>query len=67
MDKKIITGLVVSSVIVQAILFSLLYRFVQVLSTLWFEGCFWGLLLGTPSKNSLASEDGEEYKNGCSK
>ncbi len=34
MDKKIITGLVVSSVIVQAILFSLLYRFVQVLSTL---------------------------------
>lgn len=34
MSKKIITGLVISSVIVQAILFSLLYQFVQVLSTL---------------------------------
>ena len=34
MNKKIITGLVISSVIVQAILFSLLYQFVQVLNTL---------------------------------
>ncbi len=34
MSKKIITGLVISSVIVQAILFSLLYQFVQVLNTL---------------------------------
>ncbi len=34
MNKKIITGLVISSVIVQAILFSLLYQFIQLLGTL---------------------------------
>lgn len=34
MSKKIITGLVISSVIVQAILFSLLYQFIQLLGTL---------------------------------
>ena len=34
MNKKIITGLVISSVIVQAILFSFLYQFIQLLGTL---------------------------------
>ena len=34
MSKKIITGLVVCSVIVQAILFAMLYQLIQVLSTL---------------------------------
>ena len=34
MNKKIITGLVISSVIVQAILFFLLYQFIQLLGTL---------------------------------
>ena len=34
MEKKIIAGLVVSSLIVQAILFSLLYQFIQILGTL---------------------------------
>ena len=34
MSKKIITGLVVCSVIVQAILFALLYQFIQLLGAL---------------------------------
>ena len=34
MNKKILAGLIISSVIVQAVLFALLYQFVQVLETL---------------------------------
>ena len=34
MSKKIITGLVICTVIVQAVLFALLYQFVQILGTL---------------------------------
>ncbi len=34
MSKKIITGLVICSVIVQAVIFALLYQFVQLLGTL---------------------------------
>ena len=34
MSKKIITGLVVCSVIVQAILFAMLYQFIQLLGIL---------------------------------
>ncbi len=34
MNKKILTGLVICSVVVQAVLFAMLYQFVQVLETL---------------------------------
>ena len=34
MSKKIITGLVICSVIVQAVIFALLYQFVKLLGTL---------------------------------
>ena len=34
MNKKILTGLVICSVVVQSVLFAMLYQFVQVLETL---------------------------------